>query len=71
MSISLSFFLAPPTPNDTDVKNKIITQSANADSIPTQYVIIIDTSLFSDDYGIVHTYLIYIRQGKMSFFCIH
>jgi len=50
------------------VQNKISPRSNQEVSTPTQYVIDIDTSLFSDDYGIVSKYSIYVRRGKKSSF---
>lgn len=56
---------APPIPNDTDIINKIVAQSNDKKSTDKQYVVDIDLSLFSKDYGIIKKYLIYVRQGKI------
>ncbi|CAF1109686.1 unnamed protein product [Rotaria sordida] len=55
---------APKKPTDNDVKNKIILQEMHEASTSNQYVINIDLSLFSDEYGIVKKYLIYVRQDQ-------
>ncbi len=55
---------APEKPDEADVEKKINLQNDNNTSEPTQYVIGLDTSLFSNNTGDISRYLIYIRQGK-------
>ncbi|CAF2053371.1 unnamed protein product [Rotaria magnacalcarata] len=53
---------APKRPTPIDVENKIVPQNDDKASTTNQYVINVDLSLFSDEYGIVEKYLIYVRQ---------
>ncbi len=55
---------APEIPTNNDIENKIIPLTTDIESKSEQYVIEIDLSLFSNQYGIVHFYKIYVRQGK-------
>ncbi|CAF1139955.1 unnamed protein product [Adineta steineri] len=55
---------APPPPDSNDIEKKIIPQNDDELSTYEQYVIDIDPTLFSNEYGIVRTYLIYIRQDQ-------
>ncbi|CAF4168927.1 unnamed protein product [Rotaria sp. Silwood2] len=54
---------APGIPNSTDILNKIILLNDHSQSQSEQYVIEIDPSLFSNEYGIIKRYLIYVRQN--------
>ncbi|CAF4838435.1 unnamed protein product [Rotaria socialis] len=53
---------APKRPAPIDVEKKIVPQKDDKASTTNQYVINVDLSLFSDEYGIVEKYLIYVRQ---------
>ncbi|CAF0733136.1 unnamed protein product [Adineta steineri] len=55
---------APPLPHPADIEEKIIPQNDDELSTYEQYVIDIDPTLFSNDYGIVRQYFIYIRQNQ-------
>ena len=60
----LNVFIAPKKPSVEEVNNKILPQNDSEVSTDMQYVISIDLSLFSNDYGIVKEYFIYVRQSK-------
>ncbi len=60
------FFSAPPVPSINDINNKIIPLTNDIESNSEQYVIEIDSSLFSNQYGIIHFYQIYVRQSKQT-----
>ncbi|CAF4438373.1 unnamed protein product [Rotaria sp. Silwood2] len=57
---------APPRPTDYEIQTKVVPQDNDDASTAEQYVIEIDRSLFSNDYGIVLRYLIYIRQDQSN-----
>jgi hypothetical protein len=59
-------FSAPAVPSPNDINNKIIPLANNIESNSEQYAIEIDLSLFSNQFGIVHCYQIYVRQGKST-----
>lgn len=48
------------------MKNKINLVQNNDKSKAEQYVVTLDTSLFSNDYGNLLWYLIYVRQSKST-----
>jgi len=57
-------FSAPKTPRQDEIDSKIISKDNDTLSIQTQHVIEIDRTLFSDEYGVVSNYSIYVRQGS-------
>ncbi|CAF3021165.1 unnamed protein product [Rotaria sp. Silwood2] len=64
-SIVVETLSEPPIrPFDNEVKNKIKPQENNEASTSNQFVIEIDSSLFSNESGIVKKYLIYVRQNQ-------
>ncbi|CAF0884129.1 unnamed protein product [Rotaria sordida] len=60
-------FTAPPRPTDYEIQTKIIPKDNDDESTTEQYVIEIDLSLFSNEYGIVSDYVIYVRQDQNNF----
>ncbi|CAF4878302.1 unnamed protein product [Rotaria sp. Silwood1] len=58
---------APLKPTDYEIQTKIVLQDNDDASTTEQHVIEIDRSLFSNDYGIVLRYLIYVRQDQSNF----
>ncbi|CAF1606088.1 unnamed protein product [Adineta ricciae] len=55
---------APPSPNSIAVENKLIPQENHPESTDKQYVIDFDPSLFSEDYGPIKKYLVYVRRNE-------
>lgn len=53
------FCLAPPIPSRNNIKTKIVLFESKSD----EYTIDFDLSLFSNQYGFVNLYQIYVRQG--------
>ena len=58
-------YQAPLHPSPSDIFDKIIPWPHGPLSTTEQIEIDIDLSLFPHDYGFVHHYMIYVRQGKL------
>ncbi|CAF0862342.1 unnamed protein product [Adineta steineri] len=52
----------PKRPLDIEIENKIVCNNDDILSTPTQHVIEIDPTLFTDEYGVISNYSFYIRQ---------
>ena len=61
------FRSAPQRPSDKDVTDKIRTDTTSRNTEPTRYIIDIDNSLFSNNFGPLKKYVIYVRQSKKRF----
>lgn len=61
------FRSAPARPSDKDVDNKILVNTTSRNTEPTRYIIDIDNSLFSDNFGPLEKYVIYVRQSRRRF----
>lgn len=57
-------------PSNNDIMNKILPLSTDIESKSEHYAIEIDLSLFSNQYGYVHSYRIYVRQSKDDYFIL-
>jgi len=51
-------------PRQDEIDSKIVPKDNDTLSIQTQHVVEIDRTLFSDEYGSVGNYSIYVRQGS-------
>ncbi|CAF3201118.1 unnamed protein product [Rotaria sp. Silwood2] len=55
---------APQKLTNNEIESKIILNNTDEESTSEQHVIKIDRSLFSNEYGIVRRYVIYVRQNQ-------
>ncbi|UJR34234.1 hypothetical protein I4U23_021639 [Adineta vaga] len=55
---------SPPKPNPSDIESKLVPKTNHPSSSYDQFVIEIDPSLFSDDYGPIERYFIYVRKDR-------
>lgn len=61
----------PSPPTDDEVKKKIIPLENDVQSTEEEYAIEIDQSLFSNEFGRIHFYRIYVRQGHFNFISLN
>lgn len=62
------FSSAPSKPSDKDVKDKVNVANTGQNAQTTQYTVHIDNSLFSNNFGPLTQYVVYVRQGKIEDF---